>query len=145
MAYARVMLVGPGGVGKSSLLQGLMNLPLPEAANSTQLADLVTVKPQQASIPQQLMAKATDINMPWMRVTDDEEINELVGLVLLVANVTKGVTESSHFRQYLEGTAAYAISRLRRSHDQNIGDEYCQQINSIKKKNRGKELHETVK
>ena len=132
MAYARVMLVGPGGVGKSSLLQGLMNLPLPEAANSTQLADLVTVKPQQASIPQQLMAKAMDINMPWVRVTDDDEINELVGLVLLVANVAKGVTESSRFRQHLEGAAAYAISQLRRSHDQNIGDEYRQQISSIK-------------
>ena len=132
MAYARVMLVGPGGVGKSSLLQGLMNLPLPQAANSTQLADLITVKPQQASIPQQLMAKATDSNMPWVRVTEDDEINELVGLVLLVANVAKGVTESSRFRQYLEGAAAYAISWLRRSHDQNIGDEYRQQISSIK-------------
>ena len=46
----------------------------------------------------------------------------------------RGVTKSSRFRQYLEGAAAYAISRLRRSHDQNIGDEYCQQISSIKNK-----------
>ena len=132
MAYARVMLVGPGGVGKSSLLQGLMNKPLPQAADSTQLADLITVKPQQASIPQQLMAKATDINMPWVRVTDDDEINELVGLVLLVANFAKGVTKSSRFRQYLEGAAAYAISQVWKSHDLSIGKDYRQQISSIK-------------
>ena len=43
-AYARVMFVGPGGVGKSSLLRGLMNKSL-QTANSTQLADTMTVKP----------------------------------------------------------------------------------------------------
>ena len=133
MAYARVMLVGHGGVGKSSLLRGLMNKPLPQAADSTQLADLITVKPQQASIPQQLMAKATDINAPWVTVTDDDEINELVGLILLVANVAKGITESSRFRQYLQLGAAY-ISQLRRSRDEIIGDDYRQQIKSIKNK-----------
>ena len=37
------MFVGPGGVGKSSLLLGLMNKLLAEA-NSTQLADIMTVK-----------------------------------------------------------------------------------------------------
>ena len=43
-AYAYVMFVGPGGVGKSSLLCGLMNKPLPKAG-STQLVETVTVKP----------------------------------------------------------------------------------------------------
>ena len=133
MAYARVMLVGPGGVGKSSLLQGLMNLTLTEAANSTQLADLVTVKPQQSSVPQQLMAKATDDDKPWVRVTDNDEINELVGLVLLVANVASGVTKSSRFRQYLQGAATYAASHLRKF-NQNISDDYRQQISSVKNK-----------
>ena len=85
------MLVGPGGVGKSSLLHGLMNLPLPPA-NSTQLADLLTVKPQQ------IWARATDDEKPWVKVTENDEINELVGLVLLVANVANGLTESSRFR-----------------------------------------------
>ena len=132
MAYARIMLVGPGGVGKSSLLCGLMNKQLPETANSTQLADLITVKPQQASISQQLMARATDNDKPWVRVTDNDEINELVGLVLLVANVARGVTESSRFRQYLEGAAAYAISQFYRSRDRSIGESYRQQISSIK-------------
>ena len=44
VAYARVMLVGPGGVGKSSLLNGLMNQPLSITANSTQLADTSSLK-----------------------------------------------------------------------------------------------------
>ena len=128
MAYARVMLVGHGGVGKSSLLCGLMNKQLPQAANvnSTQLADLITVKPKQ------LMTRATDMSMPWVEVTDDDEIKELGGLILLVANVSRGVTESSRFRQYLEGAAAYAASRLHRSRGHNIGDDFRQKIRSIK-------------
>ena len=126
MAYARVMLVGPGGVGKSSLLRGLMNLPLPQGANSTQLADLITVKPQQ------LMTKATDKTMPWIEVTDDDEINEIVGLILLVANVDRGVTESSRFQEYLEGAAAYTASKLDGLHGHNVRDDFRQQISRIK-------------
>ena len=131
MAYARVMLVGPGGVGKSSLLRGLMNLPLPQVVNSTQLADLITVKSQQQPITQQLMTKATDMTMPWIKVKDDE-IDEIVGLILLVANVEKGVTKSSRFQQYLEGAAAYAASKLGGLHGHNVRDDFRQQIRRIK-------------
>jgi GTPase SAR1 family protein len=109
-----------------------MNKPLPQVANSTQLADLITVKPQQKPITQQLITKATDKTMPWIKVTDDDEINEIVGLILLVANVEKGVTESSRFRQYLEGAAAYAASKIRRFHGHNITDDFRQQISKIK-------------
>ena len=82
VAYARIMMVGPGGVGKSSLLHALMNKLLP-LANSTQLADLLTVKPQreQQSTTEQLLVSATDDEKPWVKVTEDDEINELVGLV----------------------------------------------------------------
>ena len=39
-------MVGPGGVGKSSFLRGLMNQRLPQDAESTILIDTKTVKPQ---------------------------------------------------------------------------------------------------
>ena len=132
MAYARVMLVGPGGVGKSSLLHGLMNLPLPPA-NSTQVAELLTVKPQADTqfTAKQLWARATDDDKPWVKVTDDDEINEVVGLILLVANVSQGLTQSSRFVQLLQGAAAYAVSKLK-STNENISKEYRQEINSIK-------------
>lgn len=38
VAYARGMLLGEGGVGKSSFVLGLKNLPLPAKANSTQVS-----------------------------------------------------------------------------------------------------------
>ena len=78
VAYARVMMVGPGGVGKSSLLRGLMNQSLPRDAESTILADTKTVKPQ-------LWAKAGEsADSYWAEVTEEDEIEELAGLFQLV-------------------------------------------------------------
>ena len=78
VAYARVMMVGPGGVGKSSLLRGLMNQRLLRDAESTILADTKTVKPQ-------LWVKAGEsADHYWAEVTDQDEIEELAGLFQLV-------------------------------------------------------------
>ena len=77
VAYARVMMVGPGGVGKSSFLRGLMNQQLLQA-ESTILADTKTVKPQ-------LWAKAGEsADSYWAEVTEEDEIEELAGLFQLV-------------------------------------------------------------
>ena len=71
-------MVGPGGVGKSSLLRGLMNQRLPQDAESTILADTKTVKPQ-------FWAKAGEsADHYWAEVTDQDEIEELAGLFQLV-------------------------------------------------------------
>ena len=75
VAYARVMLVGPGGVGKSSLLHGLMNLPLPTEACSTQLADTFTLRPTDTYWAR------SKCGGHWIKVTDKDEIDELVQLV----------------------------------------------------------------
>ena len=70
-------MVGPGGVGKSSLLRGLMNQQLPQA-ESTILADTKVVKPQ-------FWARAGEsADSYWAEVTDQEEIEELAGLFQLV-------------------------------------------------------------
>ena len=77
VAYTRVMMVGPGGVGKSSLLRGLMNQKLPQA-ETTILADTKVVK-------QQFWAKAGEsADSYWAEVTDQDEIEELAGLFQLV-------------------------------------------------------------
>ena len=91
-AYARVMFVGPGGVGKSSLLHGLMNKPLPKA-DSTQLAETITVKPA----TRKWASAGEDSKSFWREITDNDEIMELVGLVLLVAKVSAGQSDSSRF------------------------------------------------
>ena len=91
-AYARVMFVGPGGVGKSSLLHGLMNQPLP-LADSTQLADTMTVKPA----TKKWANAGEDSSFRWREVTDNDEIMEIVGLVHLVAKASAGQSNSSRF------------------------------------------------
>ena len=81
-------MVGPGGVGKSSLLRGLMNQSLPRDAGSTVLADTKVVK-------QQFWAKAGEsADSYWAEVTDEDEIIELAGLFQLVqsqANVPQRI------------------------------------------------------
>ena len=70
-------MVGPGGVGKSSLLSGLMNQQLLQA-ESTILADTKTVKPQ-------FWAKAGEsADSYWAEVTYQDEIKELAALFQLV-------------------------------------------------------------
>ena len=77
VAYARVMMVGPGGVGKSSLLSGLMNQQLLQP-ESTIFADTKTMKPQ-------FWAKAGEsADSYWAEVTDQDEIIELATLFQLV-------------------------------------------------------------
>ena len=74
-------MVGPGGVGKSSFLRGLMNQRLVQHAESTILADTKTVKPQ-------FWAKAGEsADSYWAEVTDQDEINELAALFQLVQPV----------------------------------------------------------
>ena len=71
-------MVGPGGVGKSSFLRGLMNQKLVQRAESTILADTKKVKPQ-------FWARAGEsADSYWAEVTDQDEIKELAGLFQLV-------------------------------------------------------------
>ena len=71
-------MVGPGGVGKSSLLRGLMNQSLPQDAESTILADTKVVK-------RQFWVKAGEsTDSYWAEATDEDEIEELVRLFQLV-------------------------------------------------------------
>ena len=72
VTYARVMFIGPSGVGKSSLLRGLMGMEL-EAANSTVLADTYHLKHG--------WAKAGFFHKYWCKVEEEDEIRELAMLI----------------------------------------------------------------
>ena len=80
------MLIGPGGVGKSSLLHGLMNLPLPHEAYSTQLADTYNLK-HTGREAETFWAK--QVGGYWVKVTDQDEIDELVHMVKTVSKKNK--------------------------------------------------------
>ena len=99
------MMIGPGGVGKSSLLRGLMNQKLPPDAESTILADTKTLKPH-------FWAKSGQAEGSyWEEVTDEDDIQELAGLVSLVALTKSGVANPSRAARILTTmTAAAAVS-----------------------------------
>ena len=95
------MFVGPGGVGKSSLLRGLMNKSL-QTANSTQLADTMTVKPVTHEW-------VSDAGAFWTAVTDNDEIMELVGLIQLVTKASAGEIESPRFIEMMEEALSQSV------------------------------------
>ena len=75
-------MIGAGGVDKSSFLRGLMNQRLPQESESTIFADTETVK--------LFWAKAEgSSDSYWAEVTDQDEIQELAGLVQLVSGHSK--------------------------------------------------------
>ena len=114
-SYVRVMFIGPGGVGKSSLLHRLMRKHLP-SAHSTQLAKTMSVKlenvtsePDFTNVPvtsstlcaetvtenQGIKSASTtwavaseDPQTLWQEITDKDEIRELVGYVNFVVKKT---------------------------------------------------------
>ena len=67
-AYVRLMFLGSGGSGKSSLLDGLMNIPL-QQAESTALADTRTVSYKWIA--------ADSTEEAWKLHTDDDETRKL--------------------------------------------------------------------
>ena len=75
-AYARVMFLGPGGSGKSSLLDGLMNQPL-RPDESTALADTLNIK-------YQWVEAADAAEDAWKAVTEEDEVKEMASLTCQV-------------------------------------------------------------
>ena len=75
VAYARVMLYGPGGVGKSSLLRALMNLSLLPEAYSTQMADIFYLRPTI-----NFWAHTKDGGY-WTEASNEDELEEIVRLI----------------------------------------------------------------
>ena len=71
VTYGRVMMIGAGGAGKTSLRHGLMQKPLPKIVFSTLLANSLNVKYQWAGASGQR----------WVEIDEDDEIKELAILL----------------------------------------------------------------
>ena len=80
VAYSRVMLLGPGGVGKTSLKRGLMGQPFDPTTNSTIVADVQSVRPVSRTW---MKAESADQGR-WCEVSEEDEIEELAQLMKIV-------------------------------------------------------------
>ena len=89
MTYGRVMMIGAGGAGKTSLRLGLMKKPLPKMAFSTLLANCLSVKCQWAGASGQ----------KWEEIGEEDELNELVTLL-------STIIENKSFLQSVESASA---------------------------------------
>ena len=78
VSYAGFMMVGYGGIGKSSLLCGLKNQPLPDVPSSTLMADCRTI-----SRPSQSSWSSSKGQTFWKDVTEEEEYIEMARLITL--------------------------------------------------------------
>ena len=97
-AYARVMFVGPGGVGKSSFQCGLLNNPLP-IGDSTQLAESMTVKP----ISQVWASASEGPETYFVELTDEDDRMQIIAMLHLVAGDV--VTASSEYTSSTSGSS----------------------------------------
>ena len=88
VSYAGFMMVGYGGIGKSSLLCGLKNQPLPDVPSSTLMADCHTIRPSQSSWTS---SKGQTF---WKDVTEREEYIEMARLILQARKISRASKSS---------------------------------------------------
>ena len=69
VSYGRVMLLGLAAAGKTSLMHGLMNEPLPDKADSTILASTQSIRSYWVKTEQYHKSY-------WAQVTIEDEIRE---------------------------------------------------------------------
>ena len=92
VAYARVMQIGPGGVGKSSLVNGLMKKKFSESTLGSDILEL--------RLTEGYWARSTGGH--WEIISDEDEIKELAQLVQRVQQ-NEQLVKGSHSKSSSEG------------------------------------------
>ena len=100
-AYFRLMSLGAGGSGKSSLLDGLMNIQL-RIAESTALADT-------RKVTFQWVQAADAINEAWKEYTPDDEEKALAAYAQYLARNKKSTDESIKEQSTIKPTNIFRV------------------------------------
>ena len=100
VAYARVMFLGPGGSGKSSLLDGLMDQPL-RPAESTAVADVLDIK-------YHWVEAADAAEDAWRLMTEEDEVQELTSLYQSATEDEPGSGKGASAKETIPITTATA-------------------------------------
>ena len=121
-AYARLMFLGAGGSGKSSLLDGLMNIPM-RIAESTALADTLSIK-------YHWVEAADAAEDAWKARTEEDEIKELATLSRMVVN---GKGEGSNIQNWDQAEAVKVFGSLAALHRVVSDQQYASEASRIQK------------
>ena len=121
-AYARLMFLGVGGSGKSSLLDGLMKIPM-RIAESTALADTCSIK-------YHWVEAADAAEDAWKKRTEEDEIKELATLSRMVVN-SKG--EGSNIQNWDQAEAVKVFCSLAAQHRVVSDQQYASEASRIQK------------
>ena len=133
-AYFRLMLLGAGGSGKSSLLDGLMNIPL-QIAESTALADT-------RKVTFQWVQAADAIDEAWKEYTADDEERDLAAYAQYHIQEQSTVEPTDRFRSRTDTIKNISITPVRSGFEEAVSqlksDTYMDIFERI-----GDQTHET--
>ena len=101
IAYARIMLLGPAGVGKTSLVRGLKKLPFIRKSTSTQVADVRPVSYSWST-------------GNWKDVNEQDELDEVANLLATVYHDLQSVEQLiPSVRAIYEGNSSAPSSEVK--------------------------------
>ena len=126
-AYVRLMFMGAGGSGKSSVLDGLMNIPL-KTAESTALADT-------RKVTFQWVQAADSVDDAWKEYTISDEVRSLAGNARFVAEKeSNGDVGSSpkHTVVNLSDVFAVKTDKTKNLMSGSVHPEYVKKVSQLK-------------
>ena len=139
VAYARLMLLGAAGVGKTSFKRSLMKEPWNPHINSTIVSDIHSLRP----IGREWQTLGHEDEEKWREVTAEDELNEMAELLAAIHQNRTSMNKFSseviaatklYSDSYMLNTSSISeekVEQFKKSHVQSVLSEAIVRANSI--------------